>query len=182
MAEKKRKPCEATQLKLFVTLGPAPVNLAPVLCCFSLSPARRPAPTATPATPVASTNGENSHRRRVITKPPVPKQTPMEKKPPVPRAPRNARPINAPTPDLKNVRSKIGSTDNMKYQPGGGKVGAECPVEGSTKILCNPGTKMRLRIWIGSDYKALPVCLPGDQFLINPTGFIRRVPLDRLRT
>lgn len=91
----------------------------------SLSAARRPAPAATPATPVASTNGENSHRRRVITKPPVPKQTPMEKKPPVPRAPRHPRPINAPTPDLKNVRSKIGSTDNMKYQPGGGKVGAD---------------------------------------------------------
>ncbi|KAM8887590.1 uncharacterized protein ACB058_007232 isoform 4-T4 [Synchiropus picturatus] len=28
----------------------------------------------------------------------------------------------APLPDLKNVRSKIGSTDNMKHQPGGGKV------------------------------------------------------------
>uniref|UniRef100_A0A8C6XCK4 Microtubule-associated protein n=1 Tax=Naja naja TaxID=35670 RepID=A0A8C6XCK4_NAJNA len=25
-------------------------------------------------------------------------------------------------PDLKNIRSKIGSTDNIKYQPGGGKV------------------------------------------------------------
>ncbi|XP_068438961.1 microtubule-associated protein tau isoform X16 [Clinocottus analis] len=28
----------------------------------------------------------------------------------------------APMPDLKHVRSKIGSTDNMKHQPGGGKV------------------------------------------------------------
>lgn len=28
----------------------------------------------------------------------------------------------APMPDLKNVRSKIGSTENMKHQPGGGKV------------------------------------------------------------
>uniref|UniRef100_A0A3B3XTS4 Microtubule-associated protein n=1 Tax=Poecilia mexicana TaxID=48701 RepID=A0A3B3XTS4_9TELE len=28
----------------------------------------------------------------------------------------------APLPDLKNVRSKVGSTDNMKHQPGGGKV------------------------------------------------------------
>lgn len=95
----------------------------------SLSAARRQAPAATPATPAASTNGENSHRRRVITKPPVPKQTPIEKKPPVPRAPRHPRPLNAPTPDLKNVRSKIGSTDNMKYQPGGGKVGADSTVE-----------------------------------------------------
>ncbi|XP_034411211.1 microtubule-associated protein 4 [Cyclopterus lumpus] len=81
----------------------------------------RPRPPST-TTPAASTNGEASHRRRVITKPPVPKQTPMEKKPPVPRAPRTPRPINTPTPDLKNVRSKIGSIDNIKYQPGGGKV------------------------------------------------------------
>lgn len=27
-----------------------------------------------------------------------------------------------PMPDLKNVRSKIGSTENLKHQPGGGKV------------------------------------------------------------
>ncbi|XP_074543992.1 uncharacterized protein LOC141803859 isoform X2 [Halichoeres trimaculatus] len=83
----------------------------------------RPPASATPASQAASTNGEaSSHRRRVITKPPVPKQTPMEKKPAVPRAPRTPRPLNAPTPDLKNVRSKIGSIDNIKYQPGGGKV------------------------------------------------------------
>ncbi|KAM4715816.1 microtubule-associated protein tau isoform 7-T7 [Anableps anableps] len=28
----------------------------------------------------------------------------------------------APLPDLKNVRSKVGSTENIKHQPGGGKV------------------------------------------------------------
>uniref|UniRef100_A0A3Q3K4D5 Microtubule-associated protein n=1 Tax=Monopterus albus TaxID=43700 RepID=A0A3Q3K4D5_MONAL len=28
----------------------------------------------------------------------------------------------APMPDLKNIKSKIGSTDNIKHQPGGGKV------------------------------------------------------------
>ncbi|KAK7167410.1 hypothetical protein R3I94_001721 [Phoxinus phoxinus] len=28
----------------------------------------------------------------------------------------------APMPDLKNIKSKIGSTENMKHQPGGGKV------------------------------------------------------------
>lgn len=27
-----------------------------------------------------------------------------------------------PMPDLKNVKSKIGSTENLKHQPGGGKV------------------------------------------------------------
>ncbi|XP_072860304.1 microtubule-associated protein tau isoform X22 [Pogona vitticeps] len=28
----------------------------------------------------------------------------------------------APMPDLKNIKSKIGSTDNLKHQPGGGKI------------------------------------------------------------
>ncbi|XP_044151609.1 titin-like isoform X2 [Bufo gargarizans] len=38
-------------------------------------------------------------------------------------APKQPRPATAP--DLKNVRSKIGSTDNLKHQPGGGKVKVE---------------------------------------------------------
>uniref|UniRef100_A0A8C2AT52 Microtubule-associated protein n=1 Tax=Cyprinus carpio TaxID=7962 RepID=A0A8C2AT52_CYPCA len=84
------------------------------------------------ATSTAATNGTPTPRPSRITKPPVPKQTPLEKKPPVPRAPRNVRPTNAPLPDLKNVRSKIGSTDNMKYQPGGGKVSA---AQGKTDAL-----------------------------------------------
>uniref|UniRef100_A0A4W5LYU8 Microtubule associated protein 4 like n=1 Tax=Hucho hucho TaxID=62062 RepID=A0A4W5LYU8_9TELE len=82
------------------------------------TPAKPRVPHTAPSTP--ATNGEQPRRR--ITKPPVPKQTAMERKPPVPRAPRTPRPINAPLPDLKNVRSKIGSTDNMKYQSTGGKV------------------------------------------------------------
>ncbi|KAG8008832.1 Microtubule-associated protein tau [Nibea albiflora] len=40
----------------------------------------------------------------------------LKSRPPAPLA------AAAPMPDLKNVRSKIGSTDNMKHQPGGGKV------------------------------------------------------------
>ncbi|XP_064848931.1 microtubule-associated protein 4-like isoform X5 [Oncorhynchus masou masou] len=95
---------------------------------------RVPRTSATaPSTP--ATNGEQPRRR--ITKPPVPKQTAMERKPPVPRAPRTPRPINAPLPDLKNVRSKIGSTDNMKYQPTGGKVssaGASQSKDGPGKV------------------------------------------------
>ncbi|XP_029971740.1 microtubule-associated protein 4 isoform X5 [Salarias fasciatus] len=104
----------------------------------------RPASTATPAAPASSTNGDGTHRRRVITKPPVPKQTPLEKKPAVPRAPRNPRPINAPTPDLKNVRSKIGSIDNIKYQPGGGKVSST--PNNKTSDPSNPAGKARVQI------------------------------------
>uniref|UniRef100_A0A3Q1EQ46 Microtubule-associated protein n=1 Tax=Acanthochromis polyacanthus TaxID=80966 RepID=A0A3Q1EQ46_9TELE len=105
----------------------------------------RPVSTATPATPAASTNGEaTTHRRRVITKPPVPKQTPLEKKPAVPRAPRTPRTINAPTPDLKNVRSKIGSIDNIKYQPGGGKVSST--PNNKTSDSSTPAAKARVQI------------------------------------
>ncbi|XP_052427336.1 microtubule-associated protein tau isoform X3 [Carassius gibelio] len=43
-----------------------------------------------------------------------------------PKSPKNRSPTSlsaaAPLPDLKNVRSKIGSTDNLKHQPGGGRV------------------------------------------------------------
>uniref|UniRef100_A0A3B3RZM5 Microtubule-associated protein n=1 Tax=Paramormyrops kingsleyae TaxID=1676925 RepID=A0A3B3RZM5_9TELE len=70
----------------------------------------------TPSTPTASAHS---------TKPSTPTATVPERKPPVPRAPRSStapRPSTAPTPDIKNARSKIGSTDNMKHQPGGGKV------------------------------------------------------------
>ncbi|XP_048452116.1 microtubule-associated protein 4-like [Rhincodon typus] len=42
-------------------------------------------------------------------------------KPTVAAAPKQLRPTSAPAPDLKNVKSKIGSTDNIKHQPGGGK-------------------------------------------------------------
>ncbi|XP_061926055.1 microtubule-associated protein 4-like isoform X2 [Entelurus aequoreus] len=106
----------------------------------------RPASTTSPTTLANAPNGEAapSHRRRVITKPPVPKQTALEKKPAVPRAPRNIRPLNAPTPDLKNVRSKIGSTDNMKYQPGGGKVSST--QNNKTSDPSNPPTKARVQI------------------------------------
>ncbi|XP_024129109.1 microtubule-associated protein 4 isoform X2 [Oryzias melastigma] len=106
----------------------------------------RPASTAAPATPAASTNGEANatHRRRVITKPPVPKQTPLEKKPAAPHPPRTPRPINAPTPDLKNVRSKIGSIDNIKYQPGGGKVSST--PNNKTSDSSTPAAKARVQI------------------------------------
>uniref|UniRef100_A0A3B4BS55 Microtubule-associated protein n=1 Tax=Pygocentrus nattereri TaxID=42514 RepID=A0A3B4BS55_PYGNA len=93
---------------------------------FLLQKAKIP-PRTTPTSSSANantpaTNGNSTTRPSRITKPPVPKQVPLPRKPPVPRAPRNNRITNAPLPDLKNVSSKIGSTDNMKYQPGGGKI------------------------------------------------------------
>ncbi|XP_027860755.1 microtubule-associated protein 4 isoform X7 [Xiphophorus couchianus] len=43
-----------------------------------------------------------------------------------------ARPGTAPDPDIRNVRSKIGSTDNIKHQPGGGKVASASQKRGIT--------------------------------------------------
>ncbi|KAJ1187479.1 hypothetical protein NDU88_004255 [Pleurodeles waltl] len=54
---------------------------------------------------------------------------PSEKKVAIIRTPpkspatmKQIRVLNQPLPDLKNVKSKIGSTDNIKYQPKGGQV------------------------------------------------------------
>ncbi|XP_044035952.1 microtubule-associated protein tau isoform X3 [Siniperca chuatsi] len=47
----------------------------------------------------------------------------LKNRPPAPLA------AAAPMPDLKNVRSKIGSTDNIKHQPGGGKISAMSSVQ-----------------------------------------------------
>ncbi|XP_067433943.1 microtubule-associated protein 4 isoform X2 [Thunnus thynnus] len=81
-----------------------------------------------------------SRTRTTAAKPATPSSTTgsvPEKKPPVPRIPRAAssatstattasrttsRPSPGTAPDIRNARSKIGSTDNMKHQPGGGKV------------------------------------------------------------
>ncbi|XP_074053801.1 microtubule-associated protein 4 isoform X2 [Macrotis lagotis] len=60
-------------------------------------------------------------------KPGVPKAAPTK---PNPAAPRPSRPSTSiSVPDLKNVRSKIGSTDNIKHQPGGGRAKVEKKTE-----------------------------------------------------
>jgi len=51
-----------------------------------------------------------------------------------PKSPASAKsrvqPSAAPMPDLKNVKSKIGSTENLKHQPGGGKVNVDSAFQG----------------------------------------------------
>ncbi|XP_068877953.1 microtubule-associated protein 2 isoform X12 [Aphelocoma coerulescens] len=87
----------------------------------------------TPGTP-----GTPSYSRTPHT-PGTPKSAilvPTEKKvaiirtpPKSPATPKQLRVINQPLPDLKNVRSKIGSTDNIKYQPKGGQPWARTSVD-----------------------------------------------------
>ncbi|XP_060950201.1 microtubule-associated protein 4 isoform X2 [Limanda limanda] len=95
-------------------------------------------PKTTTRSAGAPTTTTASRTRIAAAKPAAPSSSTVpEKKPTVPRAPRAAfstsataasktatRPSTAPAADTRNVRSKIGSTDNMKHQPGGGKVSA----------------------------------------------------------
>ncbi|XP_062235317.1 microtubule-associated protein 4 isoform X7 [Platichthys flesus] len=93
--------------------------------------------TRSAGAPTTTTTTSTASRTRITAAKPATSSssTVPEKKPTVPRAPRAAfsttataasktatRPSTAPTTDTRNVRSKIGSTDNMKHQPGGGKV------------------------------------------------------------
>ncbi|XP_064352660.1 microtubule-associated protein 4 isoform X16 [Camelus dromedarius] len=77
---------------------------------------------------VAPLAGAAPSRVKPTTTPPRPPGTPStDKKPPAAKpsssAPRLGRlATNASAPDLKNVRSKVGSTENIKHQPGGGRV------------------------------------------------------------
>ncbi|XP_054478602.1 microtubule-associated protein 4 isoform X2 [Anoplopoma fimbria] len=95
-------------------------------------------PKTTTTTRSTASTTSASRPRTAAAKPATPSSstTGTEKKPTVPRIPRttssttttttasriSARPSTAPAPDIRNARSKIGSTDNMKHQPGGGKV------------------------------------------------------------
>ncbi|XP_066102129.1 microtubule-associated protein 4 isoform X11 [Saccopteryx bilineata] len=70
-------------------------------------------------------------RVKTTPTPPRPSGNPaMDKKPtsvrPSSSAPRLNRPATNPSgPDLKNVRAKVGSTENIKHQPGGGRAKVE---------------------------------------------------------
>ncbi|XP_047464884.1 microtubule-associated protein tau isoform X12 [Mugil cephalus] len=63
----------------------------------------------------------------------------LKSRPPAPLA------AAAPMPDLKNVRSKIGSTDNIKHQPGGGKVQILDKKLDLTNVQARCGSKANLK-------------------------------------
>uniref|UniRef100_A0A3B4BCD6 Microtubule-associated protein n=1 Tax=Periophthalmus magnuspinnatus TaxID=409849 RepID=A0A3B4BCD6_9GOBI len=110
--------------------------------------ATKPKPTTTRTTPTSSAPA--ARPRPTAAKPSTPSSSVGEKKPAAPRTTRPTSTSSSTTgttatattrstttrtsttrttttrtttaPDIRNVRSKIGSTDNMKHQPGGGKV------------------------------------------------------------
>ncbi|RXM34169.1 Microtubule-associated protein 2 [Acipenser ruthenus] len=65
----------------------------------------------TPGTPRSMSLARQEKKVAIIRTPPK-----------SPATPKQLRPLNQPLPDLKNVKSKIGSTDNIKYQPKGGQI------------------------------------------------------------
>uniref|UniRef100_A0A8C6BEL0 Microtubule-associated protein n=1 Tax=Monodon monoceros TaxID=40151 RepID=A0A8C6BEL0_MONMO len=72
--------------------------------------------------------GVTPSRVKPTATPPRPSGTPSVDKKPTAAKPSSSAPrlgrvaTNASAPDLKNVRSKVGSTENIKHQPGGGRV------------------------------------------------------------
>uniref|UniRef100_A0A3Q0S8Y4 Microtubule-associated protein n=1 Tax=Amphilophus citrinellus TaxID=61819 RepID=A0A3Q0S8Y4_AMPCI len=76
---------------------------------------------SSPGTPKSPASQSNSAEANKVKKVAVVRSTPkspgsLKSRQPAPLA------AAAPLPDLKNVKSKIGSTENIKHQPGGGKV------------------------------------------------------------
>ncbi|MEE6510053.1 hypothetical protein FKM82_029121 [Ascaphus truei] len=59
--------------------------------------------------------------------------------------PKQPRPASAPAPGVKNIRSKIGSTDNLKHQAGGGKVQILSKKVDVSKVSSKCGSKTNIK-------------------------------------
>ncbi|XP_066531353.1 microtubule-associated protein tau isoform X8 [Hoplias malabaricus] len=93
---------------------------------------------ATPKSPAsrASTPGQTVKKVAVVRTPP---KSPGSLRSRAPIAP------VAPMPDLKNIKSKIGSTENIKHQPGGGKVHILDKKMDLTSVQARCGSKANLK-------------------------------------
>ncbi|KAF5893923.1 microtubule-associated protein tau-like isoform X1, partial [Clarias magur] len=93
---------------------------------------------ATPKSPASrcSTPGQQVKKVAVVRTPP---KSPGSLRTRAPIAP------VAPLPDLKNVRSKIGSIENIKHQPGGGKVNIQEKKMDLSSVQAKCGSKANIR-------------------------------------
>ncbi|XP_073757215.1 microtubule-associated protein 4 isoform X6 [Callorhinus ursinus] len=105
--------------------------------------------TTVPGTaPVA---GVAPSRAKPTPTPPRPSGTPSSDKKPASAKPSSSAPrlsrlsTNASAPDLKNVRSKVGSTENIKHQPGGGRVQIQNKKVDISKVSSKCGSKANIK-------------------------------------
>ncbi|KAI5621771.1 microtubule-associated protein tau isoform X4 [Silurus asotus] len=93
---------------------------------------------ATPKSPASrcSTPGQQVKKVAVVRTPPK-----------SPGSVRSRAPISAaaPLPDLKNIKSKIGSTENIKHQPGGGKVQIQDKKMDLSNVQARCGSKANMK-------------------------------------
>ncbi|XP_021790148.2 microtubule-associated protein 4 isoform X23 [Papio anubis] len=98
-----------------------------------------------PAAGVATT------RVKPTPMPSRPSTTPSIDKKPTSAKPSSTTPrlsrlaTNASAPDLKNVRSKVGSTENIKHQPGGGRVQIQNKKVDISKVSSKCGSKANIK-------------------------------------
>uniref|UniRef100_A0A672TID8 Microtubule-associated protein n=1 Tax=Strigops habroptila TaxID=2489341 RepID=A0A672TID8_STRHB len=114
------------------TTTPTTSSSAPALPGVATS-RPKPKPAATKPTTTSTTTAD---AKKPTAK--VPAKPSIVSKPPRPTS-------SASAPDLKNVRSKIGSTDNIKHQPGGGKVQIQNKKVDLSKVSSKCGSKANIK-------------------------------------
>uniref|UniRef100_A0A3B3WET4 Microtubule-associated protein n=1 Tax=Poecilia mexicana TaxID=48701 RepID=A0A3B3WET4_9TELE len=155
----------------------------------STADSTKPKTTSTTSRSTISTTAA-SRIRTTATKPATLSSataTAAEKKPLVPRTQRptasttasattrpTARPGTAPDPDIRNVRSKIGSTDNIKHQPGGGKVASASLKRGVTAKESSQGKVQILNKKVDVS-KVTSKCGSKDNIKHKPGGGVMKL-------
>ncbi|XP_069792304.1 microtubule-associated protein 2-like [Narcine bancroftii] len=90
----------------------------------AVTPGTPPSYSRTPGSRTPRTPGTPGTHKSPILVPTERKVAIIRTPPKSPLTPKQLRVINQPMPDLKNIKSKIGSIDNLKHQPRGGQVHA----------------------------------------------------------
>ncbi|XP_037663994.1 microtubule-associated protein tau isoform X3 [Choloepus didactylus] len=138
--DKKTKGADKTGTKIATPRGAAPPGQKSPANATRIPAKTTPSPKTPPSTGESAKSGDRSgysspgspgtpgsrSRTPSLPTPPTrePKKVAVVRTPPKSPSSAKSRLQTAPVPmpDLKNVRSKIGSTENLKHQPGGGKV------------------------------------------------------------
>nr|XP_048279356.1 microtubule-associated protein 4 isoform X9 [Myodes glareolus] len=125
-----------------MTAKSVPADLARSKTTSTNSVKRNTTPTG--AAPPAGMTSTRVKPTSAPARPSVDKKPTLAK--PSSSAPRLSRlATTASAPDLKNVRSKIGSTENIKHQPGGGRVQIQNKKVDISKVSSKCGSKANIK-------------------------------------